>query len=147
MLPLILAAVMSSIPVDHRINDFFSDVLKHANIFNNVSEAAAFLVRDTRGDVQCLLWPMTNGYQEQTFTGEIPRGTLAIVHTHPHDCPAPSPQDIDEAKALKLPIYVLTRASITLIDPSSGEAIPVVKARLWASPRLNLKCEDQWLAR
>ena len=72
---------------------------------------------------------MSNGYQEQTFPGEMPLGTVAIVHTHPPYRPNPSLQDIDEAKALKMPIYVLTRASITMIDPFSGESVPVVKGR------------------
>jgi hypothetical protein len=151
MLALMLAAVITTVSLpdfsrDTRITGFMSDVLRRGLTWGDFSETAAFLVRDTAGDVQCLLWPETNEYKKQSFPGALPARTVAVVHTHPENLPNPSKGDIEQAQRLGIPLFVLTRQRVTAVDPD-GNVIPIVARSMWASERPAQKCEDQWLAR
>jgi hypothetical protein len=147
MMSLILFAVLATSPLDARVIEFFSDIVLRAQLSNDFGETAAFLVRDSRGDVQCLLWPTTDEFQRQTFRGEPPAGTIAIVHTHPKSRPRPSENDIAQAQRVGLPFFILTRSDITVVDPASGKSTPVVAQRAWLSARVSSRCEADWLAR
>jgi hypothetical protein len=143
MLAIVLAAILT---IDTRVHGFMSDVLKRGLTWGDFSETAAFLVRDTAGDLQCLLWPETNEYQKQTFPGELPPRTVAVIHTHPETLPNPSKADIEQARRLGLPLFVLTRQRVTAVD-AEGNVVPVVARSLWATERPLQRCEDQWLVR
>ena len=147
MLPVILAAALATTTLDHRTLQFFSDIVLRAQLSNDYGETAAFLVRDTRGDVQCLLWPTTNEFQMQTFRGEPPPNTIAIVHTHMKSRPMPSTNDIDQARRIGLPFFVLTRADVTMVEPDSGQVVPLIAQRTWLTQSVEQRCADQWLAR
>ncbi len=92
-------------------------------------EAAAFLVRDS-DSWSVVPWGDTRRFREQQFTGAIPRGTVAIVHTHPRSLPSPSAGDYREAERLGMPIVVLTPRSITVARPGGEEEV-IVRGRFW----------------
>lgn len=144
---LLTTASMQTVIDDTRVRGFFTDVLQRGARWHDSGESAAFLVADTRGDVQCLAWPATNEYLRQSFRGDVPRRTIAIIHTHPDNAPRPSKGDIEQALGLHLPLYVLTRTKITAVDPRTGSEIAVVREKAWSNDLIPQKCEDQWLAR
>lgn len=150
MLALLLVTLIGShdLTTDPRMIGFFSDVVTRAGLANHSSESAAFLVLDTRGDVQCLAWPATNEYQRDTFTGQIPFGTVAIVHTHPAGLDRlPTPFDEDKARELHLPIIVVTRTDIAMFDPASDKTTLLVNNHQWVPSHRTTHCESDWLAR
>ena len=154
MIATMLAALLTTASMQHFIDDtrvrgFFTDVLLDGARWADYGEAAAFLVEDTQGQVQCLAWPPTNEFQKMNFIGDVPRRTVAIIHTHPDRAPYPSAKDVDEARRLNVPIFVLTRTRITAVNPWDGKDVTVVSRQIWASNKIAQKCEaaTQWLAR
>ena len=92
-------------------------------------EVAAFLVRD--GDSWSVVpWTATRRFREQQFTGVVPRGTVAIVHTHPQSLPSPSSGDRHQASRLGIPVVVLTPRSIIVAKPSGAEDV-FVRGIFW----------------
>jgi hypothetical protein len=85
-------------------------------------EVAAFVVADEEGQMSCLIWPRMSWIRSQTFRGKIPRGTIAVVHTHPRREERPSYEDTLESVRLRLPFYVLTAAAIWVVDPATGQS-------------------------
>lgn len=82
------------------------------------TERAAFIVSDGKGGLVCIAWRATQQHEQATFTGKIPPGTIAIIHTHPLNAPWPSLQDEMEARRLGIPIYALTPRSVSRVTPS-----------------------------
>lgn len=78
-------------------------------------EVAAFVVDDERS-LSCRIWPRLSWYRSQTFKGEMPAETLAIVHTHPGTEEEPSPNDRQESARLRMPFFVITRFAIWVTD-------------------------------
>jgi hypothetical protein len=66
------------------------------------------------------------------------------VHTHPLNRPKPSEADVKQAMALSLPMYVVTRSHITVIEPYDGNVIPVVSGRFWMANSVPNRCEPKW---
>jgi proteasome lid subunit RPN8/RPN11 len=128
--------------IDRRVMGFFTDIVLRASVTKDYAESAAFLVTDG-DDVQCLLWPPSNEYQKHSYRGIVPSGTIAIVHTHPVERPAPSNADIAQATQLRLPMYVLTRSTITVITPFDGTKISVVERRFWMTPKVAQRCVER----
>ncbi|HEX7709056.1 MAG TPA: hypothetical protein VF701_21545 [Thermoanaerobaculia bacterium] len=83
-------------------------------------ERGAFLVRESDGSVRCELWPFTNQFQRISTRLVIPSGTIAIAHTHPRTQQKPSRHDHEESARLGIPMIVVSRDTLHLID-SSGE--------------------------
>lgn len=151
LLALLLASAIAAAPLHHlvedkRVLDFMSDVLVRATLSNDFAESAAFLVRDTRGDIQCLMWPPTNAYQKQVFNGAVPPRTIAIVHTHPTFRATPSLQDIKQAKQLGLPLFILTRNFVTAVD-GGGTTIALIERHYWPNADVREKCVERWFTR
>jgi proteasome lid subunit RPN8/RPN11 len=144
MLPLVLAALIGVDfeQLDARVVDYFTDVAMRGFVQNHFTESAAFIVADQHRNVRCLVWPPTNAYRKQTFHGTIPPGTIAIVHTHPMETPEPSEADIQQARDLHLPMYVLTRKTIMVVPPYDGDAISVLKGRYWMTDAIERRCEE-----
>jgi hypothetical protein len=90
-------------------------------------ESAAFLVLDDNGEFQMVRWPITNRFHEQTWTGAIPVGTVAVVHTHPAHLPYASTHDRDEARRTGIPIVVLTPGVVTVVDGREGKQLFAAK--------------------
>jgi len=79
-------------------------------------EVAAFIVRDANGAIASELWPHTANRRSEHFNGVVPAGTVAIAHTHPIFAERPSSGDIDQARKIGLPIYVITRWALYVVD-------------------------------
>lgn len=82
------------------------------------TERAAFIVDRGDGSLECVAWPQHYERERATFTGVVPAGTIAIIHTHPINVPMPSEQDEKESRRLGIPIYVLTPLEVTKAVPS-----------------------------
>lgn len=75
-------------------------------------EAAAFIVRDETGDTRVIEWPSSGLPDSAMWAGPIPKGAIAIAHTHPNWQPRPSRIDISTARLAKMPVYVVTRTQV-----------------------------------
>jgi len=76
------------------------------------TEEAAFVVLSQTG-LALVRWPVSGRRREARWSGAHPRGTIAIVHTHPNRIPYPSTIDKRTARQRNVPVYVLTRTKIT----------------------------------
>ena len=113
----------------------FASLVKESAFGWRADERAAFLVFDD-GRFRLVAWPDRNQYQTVRWQGSIPEGTVAIAHTHPLQHPMASAHDCDEARRLGIPIFVLTRSSVVLIDPRDGEQ-EIIGGRGWLSGTMN----------
>jgi hypothetical protein len=91
-------------------------------------EQAAFLTRDHNGDLGCRLWPLTTERSSSTYWGRVPEGTVAIIHTHPHEWSLPSRQDGALSAKLRLPVLVVTHGWLSSVD-SRGQTLRWVRWR------------------
>ena len=127
---------------DRAVRALFADLLRLGGYGRWDTERAAFLVRTDDGEYRCLLWPATREFHHERFSGRIPEGTVAVVHTHPEATPGGSVGDIMTAQALRLPMFVLTRNHIYQVTSSGGNE-EVVRVPMWALPLLGERhCED-----
>lgn len=79
-------------------------------------ERAAFLIREPDGTLT--LEPWTSGSRRHaSFRGTVPKGSIAILHTHPHGHARPSAQDFAEAKRLGMPVVVITTERVMAAMP------------------------------
>jgi len=97
----------------------------------NDMEVAAFVIRNSDGELACLPWPHTASVRAAHYQGAIPPGTVAVAHTHPRQFERPSSGDIEQAKRIGLPIYVISRWYLYVIDPSSGASITLITQKNW----------------
>ncbi len=95
-------------------------------------EVAAFIVREPNGDLACRLWPPSAGRRSEHYDGPLPVGTMAIAHSHPYYAPLPSTIDVAQAKRIGLPIYVVSRWELHVVDPISGERVRLLRGRNWS---------------
>ena len=97
-----------------------ADLASRGGFGNGHAETAAFIVRRD-GELRCELWPATGKYQQTSFTGRIPEGTVAIAHTHPRCCRDASGQDKLEARRLGIPVVVVSAASVSLVTGTRAD--------------------------
>ncbi len=76
------------------------------------TEEAAFIVGNADGRLALIRWPEAGEPDTSRWTGPLPEGVVAIVHTHPNWNPLPSKIDIRTAQRSRLPVYVVTRTEI-----------------------------------
>jgi proteasome lid subunit RPN8/RPN11 len=94
-------------------------------------EAAAFIVQEPTGHFASVDWPATTaGVRTARHEGTIPQDTIALAHTHPFTAPKPSRGDIEQAKKIRLPIYVISRWSLYVVEPS-GEVTALIVRKDW----------------
>jgi hypothetical protein len=115
---------------DPRVLALFGDLFRLALLGSQDLERAAFLTIEN-GRFACRLWPSSRDFRRESFQGVIPAGTVAIVHTHPNRMPKASRQDRETAKQTGLPLFTLTWANITVVDPLSGVESWPVRQTLW----------------
>jgi hypothetical protein len=128
ILPLSARAELSR---DAAVRALFADLLRVADYGYGNAERGAFLVLESDGNYRCELWP--GGELRRTrFEGRIPKGTVAIVHTHPHSTPQVSADDQEAARISRLPVYALTMNEIWMATPAGGKRAVERSAR-WAS--------------
>ena len=82
------------------------------------TERAAWIVRQSDGKLSSVRWPHLGARYKITWKYQLPRQTLAQVHTHPRTAsPQPSDEDRRQAMRLGLPIYVISRKGIWVVNP------------------------------
>jgi hypothetical protein len=105
-------------------------------------EVAAFIVQEPDGGFSCLLWPASAGFRSEHFSGTIPAGTVAVAHTHPGYFERPSSRDVAESKRIALPIYVVTRWNLFVVDPASGERVELIRQKDWMGRAAHHECQS-----
>jgi len=93
-------------------------------------EVAAFLVRDANGAISSVPWPLTADRRSEHYRGVVPAGTVAIAHTHPIFAERPSSGDIAQARKIGLPIYVITRWNLYVVD-AKGAVTSLIEKKNW----------------
>jgi hypothetical protein len=122
---------------DGHVLQIFKDILRRGSFGLRDEEAAAFVIRKKDGSYACLLWPATAEFRKARYRQPIPRGAVAIVHTHPFSIPWPSPQDRQTARALRIPIYALTLANVYKAD-IDGQSIALVYRERWGGAQASM---------
>ena len=88
-------------------------------------EQGAFIVETPGGMRYFVAWPPSDERDVMRWYGRFPEGTIAIVHTHPQWLPEPSKLDAATARRARIPVYVVTAASIS--KTAGGDTEIVVK--------------------
>jgi hypothetical protein len=131
-LNVIVTILLSFTSIDVRdpvIHGVMADLLRHGRFGMSQREEAAFLIRNAAGATFFLHWPGDGELNQASWNGPIPTGTVAIVHTHPNYLPLPSNRDNRVARAAEIPVFVITRMSITRTD---GDKPTVIAAGDWS---------------
>lgn len=121
-------AVAADPAADARTIALSWELLRDARYGSAKIEHSAFLVVDASGELGLVKWNGEATRMSATHRGRIPAGAVAILHTHPNDLPNPSSADHALARKLKMPVYVLTRRSITRTD---GERMELIALGDW----------------
>ncbi|MEA2339432.1 MAG: hypothetical protein QOE82_3439 [Thermoanaerobaculia bacterium] len=100
-------------PVVHGV---LADLLRNAHYGTASTEEAAFLIRNSSGATFFMRWPPNGELNMATWSGPLPAGTVAILHTHPAYLPLPSNRDARVARATSIPVYVVTLNRIMRTD-------------------------------
>lgn len=117
-------------------HDCFVELLRNAAWgIGGPFERAAFVVQGPDGAIECVAWPSKHVCWEESFHGLMPAGTVALVHTHPALYPLPSDHDIDEARRIGKPIYVVSIHGIYRADPQTREVATIVLGQKWILPK------------
>ena len=98
------------------IEGLAAQLLKHVSADEDF-EQAAFVIRDSDGELSMIAWPNSHFFRKATWSGPVPSGTIGIIHTHPIRMPLPSQPDRTEATRTNLTIWVVTRLSLCSADP------------------------------
>ena len=125
---------------DPEVLAFLQDLALRGSHQVDQQEVAAFIVQDESGATSCLLWPHTANVRSEHYRGAIPAGTVAVAHTHPLFAEQPSRGDVAESKRIGLPIYVITRWHLYVVDPQSGESIALVRQSSWMQSSTHRQC-------
>ena len=100
-------------------------------------EAAAWLVAPAApgGEVTCIAWPSSDGKGEARWSGPLPAGVLAQVHSHPVRSGTgqtwtrrPSSADCEVARRLGIPVLAVTPGSVYECRPADGAIVPLLRA-------------------
>jgi hypothetical protein len=98
-------------------------------------ERAAWVLAVDAGHVRWQAWPDEKYCLRAHWKGPVPAGAVAIVHTHPTVAdPKPSPQDVETARRIGLPVYTVSRAGIWKAEPG-GVVVAVDDERWWTGCR------------
>ena len=101
------------------VRDAFWRLMVDARYGFAETEEAMFIVRDRDGRLSFVRWSSLHMPHQARWTARLPRGVVAIAHTHPNWMPEPSRTDIGTAISTKLAVYVITR---TRVMKTSGGA-------------------------
>ena len=104
---------------------YFVTLLKAATYGLSDFETAAWLVRHPDGREMLVPWPVASQRKRHFWSGPLPGGTVALLHTHPAtENPRPSVRDREVVRRLRLPVYTISRWGIYRADPD-GTVSPV----------------------
>jgi hypothetical protein len=139
VLPIIAMPISSQLVEQPNVAACFAALLKLGGYGKRPQERAAFLVLHEHQRFACVVWPPSFGYRSERWSGPIPDGTVAIVHTHPEHEPQPSSFDVAEAERIGVPILVLTNDSVTVAYPSS-KRVATLAGRAWTARGAGAHC-------
>ncbi len=112
-----------------------------ARFGQEVSERAAWVLKDDAGRLRWLAWPAEYRYRRAQWEGPVPADAVAIAHTHPTaGDPRPSEQDVATARRLGVPVYTVSRSGIWKAVPD-GSVVSVDDAQWWSACRAGV-CEE-----
>jgi proteasome lid subunit RPN8/RPN11 len=123
-----LAAQPGELAHDPVVRDFCRMLLEKA-VSERSREQGAFVVRTKEGHLYFVTWPPSEEMDRLRWHGSFPKGTVAIVHTHPSWIRDASKLDILAARRSRIPVYVITR---TMISKTTGDGSVVVVEGDWA---------------
>ena len=96
--------------------------------FSNL-ESAAFLVRTPNGGLSFIPWTGSEYENEARWVGPIPKGVIAIAHTHGNRYPRPSKVDARTARRTGLPVIVIT--AYRIVKTTGGKPQLVARSDWW----------------
>lgn len=105
--------LLSELAYDPEVRKAMWQLMEETRYGFEENEEAMFIVRGPDGRLSFVRWTSLGVPLKARWTGAVPPGTIAIVHTHPNSRPRPSEVDAATARRLGLPVYVLTHARIT----------------------------------
>lgn len=140
VLPIVAVPVGAELVAQPNVAACFAELLELGGYGKRPQERAAFLVLRPHQRFACVIWPPSLGYRREQWTGPIPDGTVAIVHTHPEREPQPSAFDREEAERIGVPILVLTNDSITVAYPSGNRRVATLAGRSWTARGAGAHC-------
>ena len=91
-------------------------------------EAGAFLVLREDGRFDCVEWPAQRAFRRASWSGQVPDGTVAVMHTHPRSLPEPSAHDTREAERIGVPVIVVAGRSLAITGKNSAKKRTVSNA-------------------
>ena len=131
MLAILLATLVSCGDLCHaEAVAHYADLLAAGGYGRLPVEQAGFLIRERDGTLTFAPW-QRGEFQRARFDGSIPRGTIAVVHTHPRRLPRPSRGDLDQARRLGIPLLVVTPDAVIAARPDGG--VDALFGAGWAS--------------
>ena len=110
LIALAIFAAVTDVP-DRVLSRFAGEILKQAGPVEEL-EVAAFIVRGEDGTLALRSWPDQRRFRTAQWSGPLPPGAIAIIHSHPPMMPLPSAMDRREAERLQIPIYAVSRGSL-----------------------------------
>jgi hypothetical protein len=105
----------SDLPIETLL-PLLADLAARGSYGVHYAERGAFLVQEEDGGIRCVLWPFTGEFHRISHAARIPRGTIAIAHTHPRCCREASGHDQREAVRLGIPIIAVSMGTLHVVD-------------------------------
>ena len=131
----------ASTGTDPEMLGILSDVYRRDALRTDGTEVAVFIVSTPDGHLSCLLWPHTDSIRSAHYDGPIPPGTIALAHSHPiHSLEKPSRGDVGQAQRIGLPIYVVTRWYLYVVDPMTGQSVELIRQKNWTVGNPRCSC-------
>jgi hypothetical protein len=100
---------------------------------NFPTERSMWIVKSGE-NISFIPWPWSAESGREVWKGPIPKGAVAIAHTHPQNrSPKPSgdPGDQGTANRTNVPVYVVTRNAIWKAVPRAMEPVRVASDGWW----------------
>ncbi|MBK5259331.1 MAG: hypothetical protein JJE51_07040 [Thermoanaerobaculia bacterium] len=98
---------------------YYADLLQRGGYGRLPFEVAAFLIRESDGTLTTEPWP-TRKFGHASYRGSIPKGAIAVLHTHPYTAPSPSAYDRAESRRISIPIIVITPMGVEAAYPDGS---------------------------
>jgi hypothetical protein len=96
----------------------------------NMPYECVILILRTATGFQVRRLRLTYEHKKSTFAWHP--GIVAVIHTHPNDCPsAPQPDDIKIAEERGVPMFTLSNRGMFVYDPKTKRTSKVMDGVLW----------------
>lgn len=122
-------------------------LFRHAALGKNPdqNERAAWVVGNTHGKLELIVWPDTNRRNKQYWKGPIPSNMIALVHVHNVTVhPRPSFKDKETAGRINADIYSLHVRGIFRVTPDG--AVTQVRGPFWFDNMEECSEQQTWSA-